>query len=183
MQRRVLTAAVGLVLTLSLTPLVTGCRSADANGRDDSAPGTADGAGEGSGGALPGSSGASGTPGPSGAAVPPNASVPSGVKSGKPSEGSSGAPSGLPPQPDTESRAAYAAALDAIDPRIVAGDPAGAVERGRTTCQAIAAHMNHTKLITQTKQKFARPGYTVTNAHAEAIVRAANTHLCPSSGA
>lgn len=91
--------------------------------------------------------------------------------------------SGLPPVPDAESRERYLAALDTIDPRIVGDDPVRAVERGRTTCQSIAAHMNHAKLISQTKTKFTRAGYVVTTAHAEAIVRAANTHLCPSYGA
>lgn len=170
MQRRVLAATIGLILTLSLTSLVTGCQNADANGRDDSVPGPS---------------------GPSSAPVPSDASASSGPGTGTSTGAGTGtgtgtrttAPPGLPPQPDAEARARYAAALDVIDPRIVGGDVAGAVDRGRVTCQAIAAHMNHAKLITQTKQKFARGGYTVTTAHAEAIVRAANTHLCPSSGA
>lgn len=167
MQRRVFAATIGLVLTLSLTTLVSGCQSADANGRDDSAPGSSDGSPVSS-----GSVGPSGAPGPSGGqagtqSVPhPTASV-----------------SGLPPPPDAETRARYAAALDAIDPRIVGGDADGAVERGRATCRSIAGHMNHAKLIAQTKQKFARTGYTVSTTHAEEIVRAANTHLCPSYGA
>ncbi|MEU8138603.1 DUF732 domain-containing protein [Streptodolium elevatio] len=177
-QRRVLAATVGLILSLSLTSFVTGCQNADANGREDSAPGTSDGAGETPGGVPGGPSDASAAPGPS---VPPGpgAGTPPGAQSGNQSTTSPG----LPPQPDAETRTRYAAALDVIDPRIVGGDVAGAVDRGRATCQSIAAHMNHTKLITQTKQKFARAGYTVTTAQAEAIVRAANTHLCPSSGA
>ncbi|MCF2533085.1 hypothetical protein [Yinghuangia soli] len=91
--------------------------------------------------------------------------------------------SGLPPLPDAETRAKYVAALEAVDPRIVGSDVDGVVERGRTTCRSIAANMNHAKLITETKKKFARTGYIVGTAHAEAIVRAANTHLCPSYGA
>ncbi|MDI2128614.1 DUF732 domain-containing protein [Yinghuangia seranimata] len=158
MHRRSCAASLVLVLTLP----IAACASADADGRRPTA----------SDGSAPGTSAAQGS------SAPPGGQPPGLVATPVPTS-----PGGLPPAPDPATRARYIAALEAIDPRLVGSDQERAVELGREACQSIGVNLGHAKLVSQTRQKFSRNGLSVTTAQAEAVLRAANTHLCPLFGA
>ncbi|MEV4615359.1 hypothetical protein AB0K43_22630 [Kitasatospora sp. NPDC049258] len=67
---------------------------------------------------------------------------------------------GLPPAPDGAATAKLIAALDAIDPEIVAGKPEKAVDAARNQCQAIFNFpKDRPKLVELTNQRFTSPAH------------------------
>ncbi|MER8187345.1 hypothetical protein [Kitasatospora sp. NPDC094015] len=67
---------------------------------------------------------------------------------------------GLPPAPDSAATAKLIAALDAIDPEIVAGKPDKAVDAARNQCQAIFNFpKDRPKLVELTNQRFTSPAH------------------------
>lgn len=89
---------------------------------------------------------------------------------------------GLPPEPDAATTAAYVAALDAIDPRIDKDDPESAVARGGNQCRTIGENPDDIALqIDLANQRFTHPdapngwGLDV----AEQINAVVHEYLCP----
>jgi hypothetical protein len=91
---------------------------------------------------------------------------------------------GIPPKPDAATQAAYVAALDAIDPDIVHGNPDQAVSRGRDTCASISDYKAHKidgqELNQLTVQRFTSPNHPdgFGTAKAAEILAAVRQHIC-----
>lgn len=92
----------------------------------------------------------------------------------------------LPPKPKPETRTAYLADLDAIDPDIVHGEGDKAVSRGRSQCSSFKTvidgkKLDRAKLIEYTNYRFSSPDHP--NGHgtviAEQILDVVHKHLCP----
>lgn len=119
---------------------------------------------------------------PSGAVAP---SEPAPQGSSAAPEASKPAPpadAGLPPAPDAAATAKLVAALDAIDPDIVAGKPEKAVEAARNQCQAVFSFpKDRQKLIDLTNQRFtsAKHPEGFGAQKAEQILTALQADLCP----
>ena len=98
---------------------------------------------------APATTGAPGTdPAATGAPTDP-AAPPATAKASPPAD------AGLPPAPDAATVARLVAALDAIDPDIVAGDPGQAADRARDQCQAISRFpKDRAKLVDLANQRF-----------------------------
>ncbi|MFJ1706411.1 hypothetical protein [Kitasatospora sp. NPDC088346] len=91
------------------------------------------------------------------------------------------ADAGLPPAPDTAATAKLVAALDAIDPDIVAGKPDKAVEAARAQCQAVYNFpKDRAKLISLAEQRFTSPAHPggFGPEKAEKILAAVQSTLC-----
>lgn len=93
------------------------------------------------------------------------------------------AAAGLPPEPTAETRAAYLAALNAIDPRIIKpGKEDQAVSRGANQCMSIKNTKDEAKLATTALERFTVDTRLPNIANAttgKAINKAVHTHLCP----
>lgn len=91
------------------------------------------------------------------------------------------AEAGLPPSPDPETRTAYLAALDRIDPDIVHGEPDRAVSRGLNQCGSIRQGHDRSKLVVLANGRFTSPDHPQGHgsAAAERILDVVHEHLCP----
>jgi predicted small lipoprotein YifL len=91
------------------------------------------------------------------------------------------AAAGIPPEPTAATRAAYIAALDAIDKDVVHGKPDKAVDRGLNQCSSIKGGKDRAKLIELTNQRFSSPSHPEGHglAKAEKILDAVHKNLCP----
>ncbi|MFE2323597.1 hypothetical protein ACFXD5_06685 [Streptomyces sp. NPDC059385] len=94
---------------------------------------------------------------------------------------SAGAAAGIPPSPAPTQRAAYLAALTAIDPEIVNGKDDKAVSRGLSQCQAMKDEKDVTKRVAQVEKRFIGPnhpeGFGTTKS--AGILAAVQANLCP----
>ncbi|MGW4728872.1 hypothetical protein ACWEQC_06775 [Streptomyces shenzhenensis] len=88
---------------------------------------------------------------------------------------------GLPPSPGPETRTAYIADLDAIDPDIVHGKEDKAVSRGLNQCSSFKATTDRKKLVALTDYRFTSPDhpYGHGTAIAEQILDVIHERLCP----
>lgn len=85
---------------------------------------------------------------------------------------------GLPPLPSASARAAYLAALNAVDTTIVGGKEDRSVDRGRNQCSSISQTPNdRTKLVGLVQQRFSPPQLTAVQAGK--VLDAVHTNLCP----
>ncbi|WP_327302639.1 DUF732 domain-containing protein [Streptomyces sp. NBC_01298] len=114
----------------------------------------------------------------------PASTVPSvDPSAGRPSADPSAArpDSGLPPSPAPAQRAAYLAALNAIDPEIVNGKEDKAVSRGLDQCQSMKGEKDPAKRVAGANQRFIGPndpdGFGPVKS--ALIVAAAQANLCP----
>ncbi|MFE6103197.1 hypothetical protein ACFVQ4_25015 [Streptomyces laurentii] len=91
------------------------------------------------------------------------------------------AAAGIPPEPTAATRAAYIAALDAIDKDVVHGKPDKAVDRGLNQCSSIKGNKDRAKLIELTNSRFSSPSHPDGHglAKAEKILDAVHKNLCP----
>ncbi|MFE3887695.1 hypothetical protein ACFXPQ_33120 [Streptomyces lydicus] len=92
------------------------------------------------------------------------------------------ASAGIPPKPDAAVRLAYIRALTGIDPDIVHGKEAKAVDRGRNQCQTIHDFPKDTlKQASMAEKRFTSPHHPqgFGKAKAALIVVAVHTNLCP----
>ncbi|MFI5762489.1 hypothetical protein [Streptomyces sp. NPDC051563] len=130
--------------------------------------------------ALAGCGSDSETPAP---AMPSTSTVPSADPSGRPGADPTAArpDSGLPPSPAPAQRAAYLAALNAIDPEIVNGQDDKAVSRGLDQCQSMKGEKDPTKRVAGANQRFIGPNHPngFGPVKSTLIVAATQTNLCP----
>lgn len=91
------------------------------------------------------------------------------------------AEAGLPPEPDTATRTAYIADLNAIDPDIVHGKDDTAVSRGLNQCSTIKETKDRKRLIETTNYRFTSPDHPDGHgtATAEKILDIVHKRLCP----
>ncbi|MFB7666177.1 hypothetical protein ACFC1R_19845 [Kitasatospora sp. NPDC056138] len=143
---------------------LTGCSSSGSSTAAPSASGAASAS-------APAAGASAAQPEPSGSAAPAKPAPPSSA--------------GLPPKPDASGVAKLVAALDAIDPDIVSGQPDKTVDRARDQCQSIYNFpKDRAKLIDLTNQRFTSPkhpdGFGADKA--EKILTALQTTICPGGG-
>ncbi|WP_052682054.1 hypothetical protein [Saccharothrix sp. ST-888] len=148
---------------------LTGCSSSGSSTAAPAAPSASTAA------SAPASDASAAQPASPGSAAPGDSTAP--AKPAPPSD------AGLPPKPDAPGVAKLVAALDAIDPDIVAGQPDKAVDRARNQCQSIYDFpKDRAKLIDLTNQRFTSPkhpdGFGADKA--EKILTALQTTICPS---
>ncbi|WP_371495791.1 hypothetical protein OG871_09180 [Kitasatospora sp. NBC_00374] len=146
---------------------LSACSGSGADSGGSSAPAAASGA--------PSTAVAPSEPAPQGSAPASQPPAPEASKSAPPAD------AGLPPAPDGAATAKLVAALDAIDPDIVAGKPDKAVEAARTQCQAIYNFpKDRAKLIALAEQRFTSPAHPggFGPEKAEKILAAVQSTLC-----
>ncbi|MCX4782298.1 hypothetical protein [Streptomyces sp. NBC_01264] len=114
---------------------------------------------------------------------PSASTVPSAAPSSSPSADPSAArpDSGLPPSPAPAQRAAYLAALNAIDPEIVNGKDDKAVSRGLDQCQSMKGEKDPAERVSGANQRFIGPNHPNGFGPVKSglIVAAVQTNLCP----
>ncbi|TDD90789.1 hypothetical protein E1298_12835 [Actinomadura rubrisoli] len=89
---------------------------------------------------------------------------------------------GIPPSPGARARAAYLAALQAIDPEIVHGKPDKAIDRGRNQCTSVKSRPgDRAYLLKTTNIRFTAPGHSqgFGAAKAQRILKAVRAYICP----
>ncbi|WP_354639165.1 hypothetical protein [Kitasatospora camelliae] len=121
------------------------------------------------------------TAGTSAAASPEPGATGAGGSSAAPSKPAPPTDAGLPAKPDAVAAKALTAALDAIDPEIVGGNPEQAVERARATCQMVYNFpKDRPKQVELTDQKFTSPQHPkgFGPEKAEKILAAVQAGLC-----
>ncbi|MFF0401756.1 hypothetical protein ACFYSJ_39540 [Streptomyces sp. NPDC005248] len=88
----------------------------------------------------------------------------------------------LPPEPDAETRGAFLAFLDTIDPDIVHGKGDKAISRGLDTCATYRRYPGEPgKQLDMTNKRWSSPSHPDGHGRvtAEKILNAAHMHLCP----
>ncbi|OII63787.1 hypothetical protein BJP40_02595 [Streptomyces sp. CC53] len=89
---------------------------------------------------------------------------------------------GLPPSPEPQPRAAFLAALNALEPDLVHGKDDKAISRGLDTCSALKRHPgDRSKQIEVTAKRWTSPDHPEGRSlpTAEKVLDLSHKHLCP----